>query len=153
MVCGRTHQCLKVKGIPEGRLLRAAALILVLAGAAGSLVLMLRAGQHTPRLLLVAFIFWILSPFVVLAWATVVSKRWSAAIRATLYGMTLVLTLGSLAAYGDVVAVAPRGSSRGFVFVAVPGAAWLLIAATVAIATVVFRRRSRRSDGAGSDRP
>ena len=131
----------------------AAALILVLAGAAGSLALMLRAGRHTPRLLLLAFVFWILSPFVVLAWANVVSKRWSAAIRATLYGMTLVLTLGSLAAYGDVVAVAPRGASRGLVFVAVPGAAWLLIAATVAIATVVFRRRSRRRDGAGSARP
>jgi len=133
-------------------LLRAATLILVLAGAAGSLALLLRAGRDTPRLLLIAFIFWILSPFVALAWANVVSTRWSAAVRATLYGMTLVLTLGSLAAYGDVVAIAPRGSSRGFVFVAVPGAAWLLIAATVAITTVLFRRRSRRGDGAGSAR-
>ena len=75
-------------------LLRAVALILVLAGAAGSLALMLRAGRHTPGLLLVAFVFWTLSPFVVLAWATVVSKRWSDAIRVTLYVITLVLTLG-----------------------------------------------------------
>ena len=53
-------------------LLRGMALIAVVAGAVGSLGLMLRADQRTPRFLLVLFFFWVLSPFVALAWANVV---------------------------------------------------------------------------------
>ncbi len=49
--------------------LRAAAQAAVVAGAVGSVGLMLRAGQRTPLFLLVLFVFWILSPFVALAWA------------------------------------------------------------------------------------
>jgi len=101
-------------------LLRAAARIAVVAGAVGSIGLMLRAGQRTPRFLLVLFTIWVLSPFVALAWANVVSKRWSVLTRATLYSVTLVITLGSLAIYGDVVVVAPPGSANTFVFVVVP---------------------------------
>jgi len=51
------------QGRPENGflgLLRAAALIAVVAGAGGSVGLMLRAGQRTPRLLLVLFVIWVL---------------------------------------------------------------------------------------------
>ena len=47
------------RGRPEGGflgLLRAAALVALLAGAVGSIGLMLRAGQHSPRVLLVPFV-------------------------------------------------------------------------------------------------
>ena len=84
-------------------LLRAVALIAVMAGAVGSIGLMLRAGQRTPRFLLVLFFIWVLSPFVALTWANVVSKRWPVLTRATLYGVTLVITLGSLAYYGKLI--------------------------------------------------
>ena len=47
-------------------LLRAVALIEVVAGAVGSVGLTLRAGQRSPRLLLVLFTIWVLSPFVAL---------------------------------------------------------------------------------------
>ena len=57
-------------------LLRVVALIAVGVGAGGSFALMLRAGRRTPRFLLVAFVFWVLSPFAGLAWAGVVSQRW-----------------------------------------------------------------------------
>ena len=132
---------------PEGGLLgllRAAALIAVLVGAVGSVGLMLRAGQRTPRLLLVAFIFWVASPFVVLASANIVSTRWSAVTRATLYSVTLVLTLGTLAIYGNLIVVAPSGSSNAFRFVVVPPASWLLLAIVVSIAALISRRLSRR---------
>ena len=128
-------------------LLRAVAPIAVVAGAVGSLGLMLRAGRNTPRLLLVVFVIWVLSPFVALAWATMVAKRWSVPTRAALYCVTLVLTLGSLAFYGELVK-RPAGSANAFVFVAVPPASWLLMAIVVPFAALIPGRRSRRRDGA-----
>jgi hypothetical protein len=124
-------------------LLRAVSLIAVSAGAVGSLGLMLRAGRSTPRLLLVLFVIWVLSPFVGLAWANVVSKTWPVLTRATLYCVTLVVTLVSLAAYGDLVS-RPSGSSQAFFFVSVPPSSWLLMAIAVALATLISRRSSHQ---------
>jgi hypothetical protein len=118
----------------------------VLAGAAGSVILLLRAGQRTPRFLLAGFVIWVLSPFVALAWANVVSKCWSVLIRATLYGVMLVVTLGSLAIYGDD-ALGHRTAHAAFVYVAVPPASWLLGATAVSLAALISRRRSRRHEG------
>jgi len=120
------------------------AFIAVVVGAVGSVGLMLRAGQRSPRLLLVLFTIWVLSPFVALAWANVVSRRWSVLTRATLYGVTLVVTLGSLALYGDVVRVTPPGSPNAFVFVVVAPGSWVLMTVAVAIAALVSRQLSRR---------
>jgi hypothetical protein len=123
-------------------LLRAAARVAVVAGAIGSLGLMLRAGRSTPRLLLVLFVFWVVSPFVALAWANMVSERWSVLTRAMLYCVTLLITLGSLVIYG--FDLAPAGSARAFSFVAVPPGSWLLMAIVVPIAALISRRRSHR---------
>jgi hypothetical protein len=129
-------------------LLRAAALIAVLAGAVGSFGLMHHAGRRNDsRILLVLFTIWVLSPFVALVLADVVSKRWSVLTRATLHSVMLVLTLASLAIYGDVALGPPRAKSA-FVFVVVPPASWLLIAIAVPIAALISGRQSRRSDGA-----
>jgi hypothetical protein len=127
-------------------LLRAVALIAVVAGAVGSLGLMFRADQQTPRFLLVLFVFWVLSPFVALAWANVVSKRWPVLTRAALYGVTLFITLGSLACYGELISP-PPGSAGAFMFVAVPPASWLLMTLVVSMAALISRRRSRRGAG------
>lgn len=128
-------------------LLRAAALIAVAAGAVGSLGLMFRASQRTPRFLLVIFFFWVLSPFVALAWTNVISKLWPVLTRVAIYGVTLVVTLGSLAYYAGIV-LPPAGSPRAFVFVAVPPASWLLMTIVVSIAALISRERSRRGPGA-----
>jgi len=126
--------------------LRGAALVAVLAGAGGSVGLMLRAGRHnSSRILLVLFALWVLSPFVVLVLANMVSKRWSVLTRATLYSVMLVLTLGSLAIYGDV-ALGPPRAQTAFVFVVVPPASWLLIAIVLPTAALLSGRRSRRGD-------
>ncbi len=127
--------------------LRAIALIAVMAGAVGSLGLMFRAGQNTPRFLLVLFIFWILAPFAALAWLNMVSMRWSVLTRATLYCVTVVITLGSLAYYGRLIPP-PERSAHAFVFVAVPPVSCLLIAIVVPLAALISRRLSQRGTGA-----
>ncbi len=135
----------KLDGGFLGRL-RAVSLSAVLAGAVGSLGLMLLAG-HPPLLLRVLFAIWVLSPFMALLLADRVSKRWSVLTRATLYGVTLVITLGSLAIYG-VAVLRPRTTTPTSLFVLVPPASWLLIAIVVPIAAFISGRLSRR--GAGS---
>jgi hypothetical protein len=124
--------------------LRVAALIAVLAGAVGSVGLTLRAGQRSDeRILVVLIAIWVLSLFLALALANAVSKRWSGLTRATLYGLTLVLTLGSLAVYINDALRPPRAQAA-FVFVAVPLASWLLIAVVVPAAALISGRLSRR---------
>jgi hypothetical protein len=128
-------------------LFHAAALIAVLAGAVGSVGLMLHAGHRNPsRLLLVLFALWVLSPFIALVLANMVSKRWSVLTRAALYTVMLVLAVGSLAIYGDV-ALGPPRTKTAFVFVVVPPASWLLIAIVVPIAALISGKPSRRGDG------
>jgi len=127
-------------------LLRGSALILLLAGATGSLALMLRAGRHShSRLLMTLFTIWVLSPFVALLLANVLSKGWSVLTRGTLYTVILVLSLGSLAIYG-VDALRPPKAHAAFVYVVVPLASWLLIATLVPMAALVSRRLSRRGE-------
>jgi hypothetical protein len=130
--------------------LRRAALIAVLVGAAGSVGFLLRAGQRTPRLVLVIMLLWVLAPFVALALADVVSRRWTvlaqAPTRATLYSLMLVLGLGSLAVYVDD-AVRPRQAQAAYVFVMVPLVSWLVMAIAIPIAALRSRRLSRRGHG------
>jgi hypothetical protein len=139
------------QGRPEGRflgLLRAVAVIALVVGATGSLGFMFRAGRHTPRLLLVLFTIWVLSPFVALLWANMVSKRWSVVTRATLYCATLIITLGSLAIYAELVDLRPPGSANAFLFVVVPPASWVFMTIVVPLAAFISRRLSHRGTGA-----
>ncbi len=129
----------------EGRFhgrLRAAALIAVLIGAAGSVGFMLRVGRrNNSRILLVLFTIWVLSPFLVLAWASLVSKRWSVLTRTTLYSLALILTLGSLTVYGYVALTPPRAKVAS-VFLVTPLASWLLIAIGIPVAAFISGRLS-----------
>jgi hypothetical protein len=137
------------RGRPDGflGLLDTVALIAVVAGAAGSVGLMLRAG-HPPFLLRVLFAIWVLSPFVALLLANMVfSKRWSVITRATLHSVMLVLALSSLAIYGYAVLRTPR-STPTFVFLVVPLGSWLLFMIVVPIAALISGRLSRRGAGA-----
>ena len=127
--------------------LRAAALIAVVVGAVGSIGLVLLVGHRNPsRLLQILFVIWVLSPFVALALADRLSKRWSVPTQATLYSMMLVLTLATLAIYGWIAFGPPR-AQPAFCFLMVPPASCLLLAIVITIATLISRRRSRRGDG------
>jgi hypothetical protein len=132
------------RGMPPGPVLhylRAAALITVVAGAVGSVGLTIHAGRSTPRFLLVLFIIWVLSPFAALAWANLAAKDWLCLTQATLYCVTFVISLGSLAIYGGLIPP-PAGSAPAFVFVAVPPGAWLLMVLAVPSTALILRRRS-----------
>ena len=137
-------------GRPEGRLpgmLHAVALTVLVAGAGGSAGLTLWAGRRNPsRVLIALFVIWVLSPFAALVWADMVSKSWSIVTRTTLHSVMLVLALGSLALYGDVVLRPPR-STPASRFLLVPLGSWLLMA----IAAIISGRLARR--GAANGRP
>src|SRR5438105_15138829 len=82
--------------------LRTAALILALAGAAGSVGLTLFQGRRNPSLLLMGmFAVWVLSPFVALVVSIQSSKAWTFPTRIVLWGVTLTITIGSLAVYAS----------------------------------------------------
>lgn len=123
-------------------LLRTAALFAVLSGAVGSVGFTLRAGQRNPsRFLIVLFVIWVLSPFVALVFLNFISKDWSVITRATVYSVTLVLSLASLAIYGRV-ALGPPRAKTAFVFVVVPPLSWLVMPLAVSVAAFVSRKRS-----------
>jgi len=85
-------------------LLRTIAVVVVLAGAVGSLGLTLYTGRHNKSvLLIVLFFIWVLSPFIGLLVANVFAKRWSDLFRMTLYILMIILPLGSLVAYSGVL--------------------------------------------------
>jgi hypothetical protein len=121
-------------------LLRALALIVVVAGTVVSEFLVIRtAGRSQPSLTLI-FVIWILLPFVALGWAIVVSKSWPAPVRISLYCTTFLTALGSVAFYGGLIL--PRaGSPRAFVFVIGPMASWVLMLIVVPISAAYSRKR------------
>ena len=102
-------------------------------GRAGKRPLVGSWARYDSLVLMALFTIWVLSPFVALVLAEVVAKRWSVLTRATLHGVMLIVTLGSLAIYGSV-AVGPPRSKPAFMFLVVPFGSWLLVAIAVGIA-------------------
>jgi hypothetical protein len=123
--------------------LRLAALVALAAGAVGSVVFLLVVGHRDSPVVVALIAVWVLAPFVALALADRIAKRWSALTRSTLHGLMLILAVGSVAAYGRVV-LNPPTSKRAFMFVAVPLASWGLIVVVIPLAALISGRRSRR---------
>ena len=94
------------------KLPRTAALVAIPAAAIGAVALFFRAADHPPPLLVVLFILWLISPFALLGWMHVAARRWTASTQTALRGVTIVITLASLAIYGKVIAVTPAGRRR-----------------------------------------
>lgn len=125
------------------RLLRAVARIAVLIGALGSVSFTLRAGQRNPsRLLMVLFVIWVLSPFIATLFGNFMLRDGPMLTRAALYSVAMILSVVSLAIYGQV-ALGPPRPKTAFAFVVVPLLSWLLIALAVAVAAFISHRRSR----------
>jgi hypothetical protein len=116
---------------------RTAALIALIAGAAGSVGFMLLVGhQNRSGILLTLFSLWVLSPFVLLLWADAVAGR---ANRPSLYGMMVIVTAVSLGVYG-YVAASPRAVKNAFPFLVTPAALCIFAAAFLTVSA----RRSRK---------
>ena len=136
-------------GRPEGaflRLLRTVAFIAVLICSAWSVRFTLQAGHRNPsRFLMTLFVIWVVSPFMGLMFASFTPRDWSILSRAAVYGVTLVLSLGSMAIYGRV-ALGPPRAKPALAFLVVPALSWLVIV-TVSAAALISRARSRQGDG------
>jgi hypothetical protein len=110
----------------------------------GSVVFTLMVGRHNEsRVLVGLFTVWVLAPFIALGLADRSSRRWSAPTRMALYGVMLILALGSLLIYGTV-ALGPLRPKPAAVFLIVPLGSWLLALVVVPLVALVSRRRARR---------
>lgn len=109
-------------------------LVIVLAGAVGSVAMTLHAGHNNKSLLLpLLFVVWVLSPFIALVTSNLASGQWKTTARKTFYVLALFITFGSLFAYNGMFS--PAGTKNAFVFLAVPFLSWALIV----IAFIIFR--------------
>lgn len=125
--------------------LRKVAVVAALAGAAGSLALMLHAGRRQQsRILMFLFGVWVLSPFLAALMANSVSKRWAVRTRVMLYVLMIVLSLASLTIYGEVAFEYVKAKA-GFIFLVVPGGSWLLLVIAVGTAALISGRQSGRA--------
>lgn len=126
------------KNLPLG-FLRIIALVFVLVGAAGSLHFVLEAGSSNNSVLLVfLFVSWVLAPFIALLFANVIFRRWAVITRTTLYGLTIVLTIGSLIIYSGALSL--PGALPAEKFLMVPLVSWLLLAIVLPLAASLSRR-------------
>src|SRR5215467_3143966 len=111
----------------------------LIAGAVGTLAILLYRGRHNSSwLLLAGMSVWVLSPLALLAIAGANDRRWSDSARAARRGLMIVVPLGSLLIYA-VDTVRQLATRNAFVFVALPPVIWLLIAIVLAIATLAGR--------------
>ena len=119
-------------------MLRSTARFTAVAGAAGSLWLMLRAGHNNGRIvpLVILFAMWVLSPFLAHVGADGTSRRWTTGRQVTLYVTMLIVSLGSLAVYG-INTVHPLSAKGAFIFLVVPAAGWALTAAGLAASALL----------------
>jgi hypothetical protein len=118
---------------------------MMLTGAIGSLYFVLRAGQRNHSILLVLlFIFWVLSPFMALMVASVVSNRWSAITRSALYFLIFILPVGSLIIYSGAWTI--EGTRPAFKFLMGPLVSWILIAVILLIASQIRRIVSKKEE-------
>jgi len=97
-----------------------------MAGAVGSMALMLRAGaRQRSGALILLFSVWVLAPFIALAQADRRASRMPPRMRGALYGAMFGVTAVSLTVYGFH---AVRGVMKaGFVYLFGPAMCWLLI--------------------------
>ena len=121
-------------------MLRRGAVIAIVFGATGCVALFLRASEHPPPVLVVLFILWLISPFVLLGWMHAASARWASATQTTLHVVTLAIALASLAIYSGLLRITSAGAPRAAPFVVTAPASWLLIAVVVSLAALVSRR-------------
>ena len=120
---------------------RRTAIAAAIVGAIGSVALTVRAGRTTPPLLLIAMTIWVGAPFVALAYAVILSPRWSAATRKTLYVTVVLLTVVCLFLYYADERLRPAHVPRAFLFVLVPPVSLLLTAVAASITNVLRQQR------------
>jgi len=122
-------------------LLRITALVIVAVGAIGSLYFMFNASRNQKSILLIAlFTAWVLSPFIGFFLTMKISKQWTTVALTSLYWLMIILTIGSLIAYGG--AFNTPQTKNAFRFLVVPFLLWLILI----IAFLITRRSSSKNN-------
>jgi hypothetical protein len=130
-----------VKKILTLRFLQTITLIVVLAGAVGSLFYVVNAGRNNNSVLLrTLFVIWVLSPFIAFLSANLIFKRWTVFTHVTLYCLMLLVTLGSLVSYSGAFST-PK-TKPAFMFLIVPFISWLLIMIVILAVRKLSQRES-----------
>ena len=128
------------KNTSRNNFLKTIAPILILIGSIGSLMLMFNAGRNQKSvLLIVMFTTWVLTPFIGLFVAYVISKRWPVSTRVTLYSLILFITLGSLISYSGALSLS--ATKPAFKFLIVPLLSWFLIVTVIPISQKISRKK------------
>lgn len=126
-----------MKKNPALDFLRTMAVIMLLAGALGSIGFVLNEGRHTPVFLLILFVGWVLLPFIALLIVNVLSKPWPVPARKTLSILMLLIPIGSLLIYSGIWR--PADTRPAAIFLVVPLISYLLIVAVIAITRKLTR--------------
>ena len=130
-----------MKKLTNNNLLRIIALIVLYVGAIGSLVLMFNAGHNQKSIfLMMLFTGWVLSPFIGLFIADMISKNWLSKTRSTIHLLIIFITLASLIFYSETLKI--PGTKPAFKFLIVPLISWVLILIIVPIK----RKRANESN-------
>ncbi len=117
------------------------AFMVILAGGVISISLVIHAGSQNDSILLkLLFAGWVISPFIALVVADLISAKWPFPILLFLYILVVVLIAGSLLAYSRILF--PAGTRPAFVFLIVPLISWLLIGVFV-ILTFIRSQKDR----------
>ncbi len=123
--------------------LRAVSVLVLAAGAAASLALMWRAGRNNPScLLILMFAAWVLAPFMALSLANVYSKRWRVGVQVPLHVASVIVTVGTVAAYGRVLPML-RSTKPAAIFLIAPLVSWAVTLAAIAMAAATSRPERR----------
>jgi hypothetical protein len=124
--------------VPENGGLRAAARVALVAGAAGSIALMMRAGSRQRSILLIVlFAGWVLSPFLALALANLRAARWPPRVRTAVHIAMIAVAALSLTLYG--LSAVHTLAKAGFLYLVVPAACWAT--AAIVVGTAAFASR------------
>ena len=111
-------------------------------GGAASLALTLYAGRHQRSVILILlFALWVVSPFLGILCAHLISDRWLRFARIMLYALTLCVVSICPGIYA-AVAFGYTTLKMGFVFLVVPFACWVLLGLVVGQALFLSHRSS-----------
>jgi hypothetical protein len=126
------------------RIIRIVSFFIVSAGAIVSLGFVLHAGQNNKSVMLVSlFIIWVLSPFLGLFIANIISTKWPFSVRIALCTFIILISGGSLLFYSGVI---PAGTKQAFKFLVIPLISWILIVVFIPACISISRKVTHTND-------
>ena len=115
-----------MKTKPNRKSLPLISILILLAGAVGSIVFTLNAGRNNSSVLLpILFIGWVISPYLALLAIHFYSRLRQSFSDAFYLRMTGFITLFTTVAYSGIFS--PKGMKPAFVFLVVPLISWMII--------------------------